>query len=61
MGQQVSKITALILKAVALGMSVAVVVLNILGASTIETSVTLLSIGLLAMALGAFTDMKEPD
>ena len=61
MGQQVSKVTALILKAVALGMSVAVVVLNILGASTIETSVTLLSIGLLAMALGTFTDVKEPD
>ena len=61
MGQQVGRITDLILKAVALAMSVAVVVLNVLGAATVETSITLLSIGLLALALGSFTNVKEPD
>ena len=61
MGQQVSKVTALILKAIGLAMGVAVVVLNIMGEANLETSVTLLAIGLLAMALGSFTDIKEPD
>jgi hypothetical protein len=61
MGQQVSRVTALILKAIALAMSVAVVVLNIMGEVTVETSITLLAIGLLAIALGSFTDIKEPD
>jgi hypothetical protein len=61
MGQQLNKVTALILKAIALAMGVAVVVLNILEAATMETSVTLLAIGLLAMALGSFSDIKEPD
>jgi len=61
MGQQVSKITALILKAIALAMSVAVVVLNILGEATVETSITLLGFGLLAIALGSFIGVKEPD
>jgi hypothetical protein len=61
MGQQVSKVTALILKAIALAMAVAVVVLNIMGEANVETSITLLAIGLLAMALGSFTDIKEPD
>ena len=61
MGQQMSKITELILKAVGLAMSVAVVVLTVLGAATIETSIMLLGIGLLAMALASFTSIKEPD
>jgi hypothetical protein len=61
MRQQANKITALILKAVALAMSVAVVVLNLLGATTVETSISLLSIGLLAIALSSFTGIKEPD
>ena len=61
MGQQVSKITALILKAVALAMSVAVVVLNILGEATGETSITLLGIGLLGITLGSFIGVKDPD
>ena len=61
MGQQVSRVTALILKAIALAMSVAVVVLNIMGEATVETSITLLAIGLLAIALSSFTDVKEPD
>lgn len=58
---QISKVTALILKAIALAMGVAVVVLNMMGVATVETSITLLAIGLLAMALGAFTNVKEPD
>jgi hypothetical protein len=44
-------IVDLILKAVALGMSVASIVLGILNTASLETSVTLLSIGLLALAL----------
>ena len=58
---RVSKVTALILKAIALAMGVAVVVLNIMGEADVETSITLLAIGLLSMALGSFTDIKEPD
>jgi hypothetical protein len=41
----------LILKAVALGTAVASIVLSIMNASTVETNVTLLSIGLFALAL----------
>lgn len=40
-----------IFKAVALGMGVAVIVLNILGTLTVETAVSLLGIGLTALAL----------
>jgi hypothetical protein len=58
---RVSKVTALILKAIALAMAVAVIVLNIMGEAIVETTITLLAIGLLAMALGSFTDIKEPD
>ncbi len=61
MGQQVSKITTLRLKAIALAMSVAVVVLNILEEATVETSITLLAIALLAVTLGTFIGVKEPD
>lgn len=42
-----------ILKAVALGMGVAVIVLNILGTLTAGTAITLLSFGLTALALAA--------
>jgi len=40
-----------IFKAVALGMGVAVIVLNILGTLTVETAVSMLGIGLTALAL----------
>jgi len=40
-----------IFKAVALGMGVAVIVLNILGSLTVDTAVTLLGIGLTALAI----------
>jgi hypothetical protein len=42
-----------ILKVVALGMATAVLVLGILQATTMETSITMLSIGLFALALAA--------
>jgi hypothetical protein len=32
-----------------------------MGEATVETTITLLAIGLLAMALGSFSDIKEPD
>ena len=41
----------LVLKAVALGTAIASIVLGIMNVSTVETSVTLLSIGLFALAL----------
>ncbi len=40
-----------VLKAVALAMSVAVVVLNILGTTTVQNQVNLMSFGLVALAL----------
>jgi len=40
-----------VFKAVALGMGVAVIVLNILGSLTVDTAVTLLGIGLTALAI----------
>jgi hypothetical protein len=45
------KIFSTVLKAVAVGMGVAVIVLNILGSLTTETAITLLSIGLTALAI----------
>jgi hypothetical protein len=43
-----------ILKAVALALAVATIVLNILGAGTVQTSISLLSIALLAFVLASF-------
>jgi hypothetical protein len=40
-----------IFKAVALGMGVAVIVLNVLGTLTVETGVSMLGIGLTSLAL----------
>jgi hypothetical protein len=42
-----------IFKAVALGMGVAVIVLNLLGTLAVETAISMLSIGLTALALAA--------
>ncbi len=47
-----------ILKVVALGMATAVLVLSIMQATTIETSITMLSIGLFALALAALQGMN---
>ncbi len=59
MGQKITIITATILKALGLAMAVAVVVLSILGATPVETSITLLGIGLFAIALALFLEGKE--
>jgi hypothetical protein len=49
----------LILRAVALGTSVASIVLGVLGAATPETSVTLLGIGLFALALASLREQTK--
>jgi hypothetical protein len=51
--QESKTLVDLVLKAVALAMAVASVVLGILSAAPLETNVTLLGIGLLALALAA--------
>ena len=56
-----SKILKLVLKAVALGMGAASIVLGLLQTANLETQVTLLGIGLFAIALYAFQDGDEPD
>jgi hypothetical protein len=48
----------MILKAVAVGTSVAVLVLGIMNATTAETSITLLGIGLFALALVSLQGSK---
>ena len=55
---ETQKITGLVLKAVAVGMSIASIVLGFFpNAADIDTQVTLLSIGLAALAVAAL--MKE--
>ncbi len=61
MGQKVTAISALVLKAIGLAMAVAVVVLSILGGAIVETGIALLGIGLLAIALASFLGGKEVD
>jgi hypothetical protein len=56
--QKYQGITDLVLKAVALGMSVASIVLGILGAVGVDTHVTLLGIGLLALALAGLQKVE---
>ena len=51
--EKVQNITALVLKAVAVGMSVASVVLGFLDAVDLNTRVMLLGIGLFALAVAA--------
>jgi hypothetical protein len=52
--KQQQTIVTLVLKAIALALPVASVVLGILNAATVETQVTLLGIGLFALALAGF-------
>lgn len=49
----------LIFKAVGLAMGVATLVLNIMGKINIESSVTLLSIGLICLALNGLENKKD--
>ena len=58
--KQLGGIIDLALKGIALAMAVAVVVLGILDAITVETSVTMLAIGLFALALYVLGNTEEP-
>ena len=58
---KVQPIVNLVLKAIALAMAVASVVLSILGTATAETVITLLGIGLFALAIAALQQTKEVD
>ena len=58
---KVSTIISLVLRAVALAMGVAVIVLGILGVAEVDTLVTLLSIGLFTLALDALDRGPEPE
>lgn len=59
--KNVSAIISLVLRAVALAMGVAVVVLGILGVVEAETSITLLGIGLFCLALDALDRADDDD
>lgn len=58
--QKITPLILLILKAVALGMSVASLSMGILKTVTLETHVTLLAIGMFALALAALLQGQEP-
>ncbi len=53
------QISALVFKAVALAMAVASVVLSILGEASVETHITLLGIGLFALAVASLQKIKD--
>ena len=57
----VSAIVSLVLRAVAMGMAVAAIVINIIGAAEPDTIITLLSIGLFTLALDALDRGPEPE
>lgn len=57
----VSAIISLVLRAVAMAMAVAAIVMSILGAADANTIVTLLSIGLFTLALDALDRGPEPE
>ena len=57
--ENTANIISLVLKAVALAMGVAVVVLGILGVVAAETSIMLLGIGLFALALEALQQERS--
>jgi uncharacterized membrane protein len=48
------KVSTTVLKAIALALAVAAIVLSILGTASVETMIVLLSIGLLALVLATF-------
>lgn len=57
----VSTIISFVLRAVAMAMAVAAIVLGILGTADPETLITLLSIGLFTLALDALDRGPEPE
>ncbi len=56
----ISTIISFVLRAVALGMGVAVLVITILGSADVESMVMMLAIGLFTLALDALDQGKEP-
>lgn len=56
--ENTARMTTLVLKAVALAMGVVVIVLGVLGTLEMQTAVTLLAIGLAALALNALQDER---
>ena len=57
----VSAIISLVLRAVAMAMAVAAIVMSILGTVEADTLITLLSIGLFTLALDALDRGPEPE
>jgi hypothetical protein len=57
--KETQSLVQLVLKAVALAMGVAAVVLSILGTVPLQTNVMLLGIGLFALALAALSQEKD--
>jgi hypothetical protein len=55
----INNMITLILRAVALAMGVAAVVLTLLGGVSVENSITLLGIGLVALAIDALSRSKK--
>ena len=56
--ENIQSIISLVMRAVALAMGVVVIVLGILEPDSIESSITLLAIGLLALAIDSFSKTK---
>lgn len=59
--ENIQNITKIVLKAVAVGMSVTSIVLGVIGVVDIETQVTLLSIGLAALAVASLSEEGDSD
>jgi hypothetical protein len=57
--ENIQSIISLILRAVALAMGVVVVVLSILGEVSVESSITMLGIGLLMLAIDSLSKSRE--
>ena len=58
---KVSTMISFILRALAMAMAIAAIVLSILGTAEMDTIVTLLSIGLFTLALDALDRGPEPE
>jgi hypothetical protein len=57
--ENIQSIISLILRAVALAMGVVVVVLSFLGEVSVESSITMLGIGLLTLAIDSLSKSRE--
>jgi hypothetical protein len=57
--EEIAKILPLVFKAIALAMGVASVVLSFLNVAPVETNVTLLGIGLAALAVAVLSQDRE--